>query len=64
MNGQIDNSIIICAVMTTILFIIATYHNYNMVYKREIYMDSFGKIIKLFIMIFFFTFTRDVDDVF
>jgi hypothetical protein len=52
-----------CSIMTALLFIFASYHNFNMVYgtDKKLYMDSFAKNAKLFIMILFFIFTKNVE---
>ena len=56
----LENSVFNCAIMTAMLFTIATYHNYNMVYGSR---DSFAKNAKLIIMILFFIFTKNIDSV-
>jgi hypothetical protein len=50
-------------VLTTVLFIIATYHNYNITYNKTLYSLDFTQNIKLVVMIVLMVLTRNVDSV-
>ena len=50
-------------ILSGILFAIATYHNYNVVYNKKLYLASFTQNVKLFVMIIFFIFAKNIDEV-
>lgn len=58
------NSIDIEQIMlTTVLFIIATYHNYNITYNKTLYSLDFTQNTKLIVMIALMVLTRNVNSV-
>jgi hypothetical protein len=50
-------------ILTAILFSIATYHNYNIVYNKKIYTASFTKNVKIIVMCILCIFSKNIDSV-
>ena len=61
---NIDHKLFLTATTTALFFAIATYHNFNMVYNKKLYMNSFAQNVKTLVLIIMFIFAKNVDCVF
>jgi hypothetical protein len=48
-------------ILTAFLFAVATYHNYNVVYNKEVYSASFTQNVKVAVMMVLFILTKNVN---